>query len=102
QAVTKYNEGNTELEVLFFDEGAPYNLYGTSIVKGKKERTAVKEVMDYLESFYTEEACRLYYPEVIITGSDYQIPNFAKNIADADMAGNNLEAKEHLLAVWTH
>ncbi|MBQ3791548.1 MAG: extracellular solute-binding protein [Clostridia bacterium] len=102
QAVTKYNEGNTELEVLFFDEGAPYNLYGNSIVKGKKERTAVKEVMDYLESFYTEEACRLYYPEVIITGSDYQIPNFPKNIAYADMAGNNLEAKEHLLSVWTH
>ncbi len=102
QAVTKINEGNSELKVLFFEEGAPCNLYGNSFVKGKKANKAVKDVMDYLDSFYTNEACRLYYPEPVLKNTDYNVPNFPANIQYADMTGNNLTAKESLLAKWTH
>ena len=102
QAVTKINDGNTELEIVFFEEGAPCNLYGNAIVIGKKARKAVKEVMDYLDSFYTNESNRLYYPEPVIKGVDYNVPNFPANIVYADMTGNNLEAKEILLANWKH
>ena len=102
QAVTKINGGNNELEILFFEEGAPFNLYGNSIVKGKKARKSVKAVMDYLDSFYTNESNRLYYPEPVIKGADYQVPNFPTGITYANMNGNNLEAKEQLLAKWTH
>ena len=102
QAVTKINEGNAELEILFFEEGAPCNLYGNAIVKGKKANKAVKDVMDYLDSFYTNESNMLYYPEPVLNGADYQIPNFPANIAYADMTGNNLDVKEALLEKWTH
>ena len=102
QAVNKINDGNNELEIVFFEEGAPCNLYGNAIVIGKKARKAVKEVMDYLDSFYTNESNRLYYPEPVIKGVDYNVPNFPANIVYADMTGNNLEAKEMLLANWTH
>ncbi len=102
QAVTKINDGNNELKVLFFEEGAPCNLYGNAIVKGKKANKAVKEVMDYLDSFYTNESNKLYYPEPVLKNTNYNVPNFPANIQYADMTGNNLEAKEALLAKWTH
>lgn len=102
QAVNKINDGNTELEILFFDEGAPCNLYGNAIVKGKKENKAVKDVMDYLDSFYTNESNKLYYPEPVLKNTNYNVANFPANIVYADMTGNNLEAKEALLEKWTH
>lgn len=102
QAVTKINDGNNELKILFFEEGAPCNLYGNAIVKGKKANKAVKDVMDYLDSFYTNESNKLYYPEPVLKNTDYNVPNFPANIQYADMTGNNLEAKEALLAKWTH
>ena len=102
QAVDKINGGNNELEVLFFEEGAPCNLYGNAIVKGKKAKTAVKEVMDYLDSFYTNESNRLYYPEPVLKNTNYNVANFPENIQYADMTGNNLAAKEALLAKWNH
>ena len=102
QAVTKINDGNNELEVLFFEEGAPFNLYGNGIVKGKKANQAVKDVMDYLDSFYTNESNKLYYPEPVLKNVDYDIPNFPTNIKYSDMTGNNLASKEDLLAKWNH
>ena len=102
QAVTKINDGNKDLEILFFEEGAPFNLYGNAIVKGKKQRQAVKDVMDYLDSYYTNESNKQFYPEPVLKGADYQIANFPTDITYADMTGNNLSAKEALLAKWTH
>ena len=102
QAVTKINEGNNELKVVFFEEGAPCNLYGASIVKGKKEKKAVKDVMDYLDSFYVNSSCEKYYPEPVFKNTNYKIENFPESIAYANMDGNNLATKEALLAKWTH
>ena len=102
QAVNKINDGNNELELLFFDEGAPFNLYGNGIVKGKKVNKAVKDVMDYLDSFYVNESNKKFYPEPVFKDANYDIPNFPANIKYADMEGNNLSAKEALLAKWSH
>ncbi len=102
QAVNKINDGNEEIEVLFFEEGAPFNLYGNAIVKGKKARKPVKEVMDYLDSYYTNESCKQFYPEPVFKNTDYNVPNFPANINYADMSGNNLAAKEDLLSKWNH
>lgn len=100
-AVEKINAGNTDLEILFFDEGAPYNLYGNVFVKGKKSRAEVKEVMDYLESFYTNEACKLFYPETILEGVTYTMENHPADIYYADMDGVIDPAKKtDLLAKW--
>ena len=102
QAVTKINDGNKELEITFFEEGAPYNLYANVIVKGKKQRQCVKDVMDYLDASFTNESNELYYPEPVIKNAKYNIPNFPTNIKYADMTGNNLTNKEALLAKWSH
>ena len=102
QAVNKINDGNNELSILFFKEGAPFNLYGNAIVKGKKQRKAVKDVMDYLDSFYTDESCGLFYPEPVFKNRNYQIANFPENIEYSDMTGNNLNTKEKLLSLWKY
>ena len=102
QAVTKINEGNKDLKILFFEEGAPCNLYGTSLVKGHKANKAAKEVLDYIDSTFNDATCAKYYPEVILKGAKYNVENFPENIQYSNMEGNNLAAKEALLAKWTH
>lgn len=102
QAVNKINDGNEDLKLLFFEEGAPYNLYGNSLVKGKKAKQAAKDVFDYLDSFYTNESSKLYYPEPVLKNVNYNVKNFPSDIKYANMEGNNLTTKEALLAKWTH
>ena len=102
QAADKITGGNDELEILFFDEGAPYSLYGTSVVKGKETRPEVMQVMDYISKYYIDEACRTFYPEQILAGKNYEVKNFPKNINYSDMSNNTLARKEVLLNKWKY
>ena len=102
QAVDKINNGNKELEILFFDEGAPYSLYGSAVVNGKQERTEVMEVMDYIYSSYIRESCEKFYPEQIFKNAKFDVQNFPKSINYADMKDNNLDRKEILLKKWKY
>ena len=102
QAAELINAGNTELKILeSFEEGAPYNLYGNAIVKGKKARAEVKEVMDYLESFYTNEACKKFYPEPVLKNTNYTLDNYPDNLTYTVMTGiSNPTRKTALLSKW--
>jgi iron(III) transport system substrate-binding protein len=102
QAVEKIKNGNNELEILIFDEGAPFNLYGTSIVKGKENRESVKAVMDYFYSELINEICGLYYPETIIKNATYNVIGYPENLDYSDMSGNTLQTKERLNSLWSH
>ena len=102
QAVEKINAGNTDLEVLFFDEGSPYSLYGSSIVKGKETRPEVMQVFNYIYSSYVEESCRAFYPEKIFKDIQFETPNFPKNILYSNMNNNTLVQKENLLNKWKY
>ena len=100
-AVKAINDG-TELEILFFEEGAPYALYGQSMIKGKETRPAVKEVFDYLYGTYGYLNCELFYPETIYGGKSFSVENYPENISYCDMSGDTAATKERLLAKWTH
>ena len=102
QASELIRQGNSDLKILdSFVEGAPYNLYGNAIVKGKKARAEVKEVMDYLESFYTNEACKLYYPEPVLKGTDYTLEKYPTDLDYTDMTGiSDPTRKASLLQKW--
>ncbi len=102
QAVTKINEGETNLKVLYFEEGSPYSLYGQAIIKGKEERTCVKEVFDYLINEYAYEMCEAFFPEKIFKDRDFVIKNYPTDIPYGDMSNNTLAEKERLLAKWSH
>ena len=101
QAVDKISLGNP-LKILFFEEGAPFNLYGTSIVKGKEERESVKAVMDYLYSELIDEICAKYYPESILKDKTYSVAGYPTDINYSNMSGNTLATKERLNALWSH
>ena len=47
QAVTEINDG-VELEILFFDEGSPFSMYGNAVLAKSAERECVMEVFNYL------------------------------------------------------
>lgn len=101
-AATKIGEG-FPLEILFFEEGSPYSLYGQAILEGKQERECVKEVFAFLSTTLTEELCSLYYPEKIFKDKDFTMDHFPTNIKYADMQVENASAyKEELLSKWKH
>lgn len=47
QAVT-YANNNPDLKVKYFEEGSPYSLYTMGVIKGKFNKSGVKEVYDYI------------------------------------------------------
>ena len=102
QAVDAINTGSTELEILVFDEGSPFNLYGTSIVKGKENNEKVKAVMDYFYSTFIDAVDERYYPEPVLKNKSYSVTNYPAGIDYSDMSNNTLSRKEGLLAKWSH
>lgn len=102
QAVLKMNEENAPFEILVFDEGAPYSMYGQGIVAGKESRDCVKEVFKYLAEDLTVDVCENYYPESIYEGKTFDMKNYPKEIKYANMENNTPEMKEGLLAKWKY
>ena len=102
QAVDKINSGNNELEILFFNEGSPYALLGSSIVKGKEKRSEVIDVFDYLYSSFIEESCKTFYPEAILKNKSFEVQNFPTNIIYSNMNNNTLTYKENTLKKWKY
>ena len=101
QAVTEINSG-APLKILFFEEGAPYTLYGQSIIKGKETREAVKQVFDYMINEYNYINNETFFPEKIYKNKDYLVQNYPANIQYADMGNNTIEEKNRLLDKWKY
>lgn len=101
QAVTQINEG-VSLEIVFFEEGSPYTLYGQAIIKGKEERKEVKEVFDFMINTLNYECVEQFYPEKIYKDIDFILENYPENIIYSDMSQNGIEEKEHLLERWIY
>ena len=100
-AVAAINDG-AQLEILFFEEGSPYALYGQGIIAGKEERMAVREVYDFLYSTYGYENCEKFFPEPIYADCSFTIANYPANIIYCDMSGNTAEMKDYLLSIWKY
>jgi iron(III) transport system substrate-binding protein len=101
-AVTKINDGASNLEILFFAEGSPYSIYTQGIIAGKENIKAVKEVFEYLITKETPVQNELYYPEKIYKDVDNtsKVPNFPQGIIYGDMSNYTSQQKEHLLDLW--
>lgn len=101
QAVTAINEG-AELEIIFFEEGSPFSMYGQTIVKGKESRQCVKEVFDYLVNTYNKASNETFFPEQIFKNFTPTIENYPQNIKYTDMSGNTNEERARLLEKWAY
>lgn len=100
-AVNAINDG-AQLEIIFFEEGSPYALYGQGIISGKESRTAVKEVYDFLYNVYSYENCEKFFPEPIFKDKQFSIENYPSDILYSDMSENTVENKEKLLKKWKY
>ena len=100
-AVEAINNG-AQLEILFFEEGSPYALYGQGIIAGKEGRTAVREVFDFLYGTYGYENCARFFPEQIYAERSFTISNYPSDIEYCDMSGNTAQMKEYLLSRWKY
>lgn len=99
QAVTKINEG-ANLEILFFEEGSPYSLYGYAIPEGKQNRKAVKDVFDFFYNTLVYEDKELFYPEQVFVNQKNTVANYPTNIPYGDMRNNTTAEKTRLLENW--
>jgi iron(III) transport system substrate-binding protein len=102
QAVTALNQG-VPLTITFFEEGAPYSVYGLALIKGKETRKAVQEVFDFFLNTLVYEDKELYMPEQIFKVQPNNIPNYPQNVPAADMTGiNDLADKQRVLEKWKY
>lgn len=102
QPVQQINDG-VDLKINFFEEGAPYDLDGYSMIAGKEDKKAVKEVFDYLYHTLIFDDKTLYSPESIFKDQENTIANYPKDIPYGDMTGALDSAeKERLLKEWKY
>ena len=101
KAVDLINEG-APLQILFFEEGAPYTPAGLSIVSGHEQKQAVVDVVNYFYSDVIDDYLSTYLPEQIKVGQVNTTPGYPTDIPYADMSDNTPDVKEALLAKWDH
>ncbi len=101
QAVQQISKGEN-LEILFFEEGSPYTLYGQGIIAGNENDEAVVEVFKFLSGTLNEEVTEKFCPEKIYSEKDYTLTNYPSNIAYADMSNNTPVRKADLLSKWSY
>ncbi len=102
QAVEKINNEKAPFEIIYFEEGSPYSVYGQGIIEGKQERECVKDVFKYLVGDYGYRVCEKFYPEKIYKDKDFKVENYPENIIYANMSNNTSANKDKLLAKWNH
>lgn len=91
-----------ELEILFFEEGSPYALYGQGMIAGKSGSAAVQAVFDFLYSTYSYENCERFFPEQIYKDRTFEIDNYPTGITYSDMRGDTAQRKAELLNKWEY
>ena len=98
-AVTQINQG-VNLEILYFEEGAPYSCYGQTIISGKDERDCVKDVFNWMVTEYLEVDAENNGLEKIFKDKDFTAENYPDYIHYSDMTNDTLTEKERLLKLW--
>lgn len=102
QTVSEINQG-VPLRPLFFEEGAPWAVYGMGIVQGKAAKPAVCEVFDWLSIEGVKIDNETYVPDQVLVDFKAEIANYPTNIQYADMTGiTDPGEKQRLLAKWKY
>lgn len=100
QAVEEINQG-VNLKIVFFDEGAPYSMYGNAILSSSYDNEKVKEVFNYLSTELVKQNNELYFPDQIFIDFVPNKNNYPKDVKYGNMANDTKEEKERLLSKWT-
>lgn len=99
QAVTEINQG-VELEILFFQEGSPFSMYGSAVLANSAGRECVMEVFNYLATDLCKGNNERFFPDQVFKDFAPEIDGFPTNIDYGDMSNDTLSEKERLQGKW--
>lgn len=100
QAVEEINQG-VNLKIVFFEEGAPYSMYGNAILSSSYDNEKVKEVFNYLSTELVKQNNVLYFPDQIFKDFIPNKNNYPRDVKYGNMSNDTKEEKERLLSRWT-
>ena len=101
QAVVEKQQG-VNLEIVFFDEGSPFSMYGNAVLKKSADRANVMEVFNYLATDLVKQNNDLYFPDQIFKDYMPTVDGFPTNIPYGNMKNDTREEKERLLEKWIY
>lgn len=101
QAVNEINNGSP-LSFTYFEEGSPWCVSTSAIVKGHQDKPGVKEVFDFLITEICVGDKRQFLPERVYQEQKSEVKNYPTDIKYADMNNNTVSVKENLLAKWKY
>lgn len=102
QAVNEINEGQP-FEIIFPEQGSPYSLTGTTLIKGRENDEEVCEIYDFIINEFLVYDKENYSPEQIYGGQKNLIDGYPEDIKYADMDGiQDDEEKARLLELWKY
>jgi iron(III) transport system substrate-binding protein len=98
-----YANKNSDLEVVFLDDEASYNLFTMGIISGKETKEPVKAVFDYLYKDLNKTQCEKYNPDKIyVNQGKAEIPNYPDDFTEIEMQGVfDFKYKQDLLDKWS-
>lgn len=100
--VEEINNGS-DYQLIYFEEGAPSNVYSYAVIEGKQNDEDVMRVFDYIVNDFIPYDKEMFVPEKIYKDKDYSLKNFPTDIKYADMTGiDDIDLKEELLEKWKY
>ena len=100
QAATEINEG-VNLDIVFFEEGSPFSMYGNAMMAKSAGRQAVRDVFHYLATDLCKGNNEKFFPDQIFKDFAPEVEGYPKNIRYGDMSNDTLAEKERLLSRWS-
>ncbi|MEG0327260.1 MAG: extracellular solute-binding protein [Erysipelothrix sp.] len=102
QAMNEINKG-MPLSIVFPEEGSPYSMTGTGIVKGRETNEDVMRVFDFIINDFIKYDKEHFSPEQIMNNQINSIKDYPTGFKYADMQGiDSIKEKERLLKLWKY
>lgn len=102
----EYSNNNPNIKVAFFDEGSPYSIYTTGVIKGRLSNPDVKAVYDYIYNDFNMIDKAKFVPETIYKPEfqpTCQVANYPTDVKYIDMLGLfDYKHKNNLLDKWKY
>ena len=102
QAVVEINNG-APLKIIYFEQGAPYDVYSSAVIDGKQNDADIMKVFNYLQSDVIPKDKELFVPETIYKDRTFSKEGYPEDIPYGDMTGlSDIKTKERLLNLWKY
>ena len=90
-------------EIIQLETNTPYNTTSSGIIAGRENKANVKEVFEFIMTEFSKYDKENFIPGTLFKEQENNIPNYPKNLADADMTGiDDSSVKDKLISEWKY